>query len=159
MRRSGFDWALEVISLAALAAIIAAVATHWNDLPNIVPKHFGASGKPNGWGGKNSLWILPGTAVGLYVLLTLAARYQQLINLPISVDRSRPEVRQIIFRFANVLKAAILIVLFYLSWASVNTALGKATGLGRQTLPIILVAVAVPLVYYVLKLRRYQAGE
>ena len=104
MRRSGFDWVLEIVSVASLAAIIAVVATHWNELPNIVPKHFGASGKPNGWGSKNNLCILPATAVGLYFLLTLAARYQQLINLPISVDRSRPEVGQILFRFANTLK-------------------------------------------------------
>lgn len=158
MRRSGFDWVLEAISVASLAAIIAVVATHWNELPNIVPKHFGASGKPNGWGSKNNLWILPATAVGLYVLLTLAALYQQLINLPISVDRSRPEVRQILFRFANTLKAVILIILFYLSWASINTALGKANGLGRRSLPIILVATAVPLVYYLVKLRPYHAG-
>jgi uncharacterized membrane protein len=158
MRRSGFDWALEVVSLASLAAIIAVVATHWNELPNIVPKHFGASGKPKGWGGKNNLWILPGTSVGLYLLLTLAARYQQLINLPISVDRSRPEVRQILFRFTNALKAVILIILFYLSRASINTALGKANGLGRRSLPIILVAIAVPLAYYLVKLRRYHAG-
>jgi uncharacterized membrane protein len=84
-RRSAFDWALEVASLAALFAMFAILGAKWTALPDEAPLHFDASGQPDGWGDKNWLWLLPLLAGMVYILLTVAARYQSLINLPIAI--------------------------------------------------------------------------
>src|SRR5579862_9293187 len=92
-RRSAFDWILEGLAVAALAIIIGTVAVHWTELPAKVPRHFGISGSPDGWGNKNGMLLLPLITVGLYILLTVTSRHQRLINIPMAIDRDAPEVQ------------------------------------------------------------------
>src|SRR6185312_17131780 len=113
-RRTAFDWVLEVFALAAVIATFTFVAAHWEQLPVKIPTHFGAAGRPNAWGSKSSVWLLPIISAGCYLLLLIASRHQGLVNLPVSVDRERPEVRQLLFRFVNVLKAVVTAMFFYL---------------------------------------------
>ncbi len=100
--------------------------------------------------------VLPLTAVGLYILLTVTSRYQELINVPVAIDRDAPEVRQLLLSMSIMLKAVLLFVLAYIEWANVNTALGHSGGLGTLFLPISLAAVVLPLGFYLRKLRRHR---
>lgn len=155
MKRSMRDWILEVVSAVALAGLFAVVLFYWGDLPDRVPRHFGPSGVPDAWGARGELWILPFTGLGLYALLTAASRYQGLINMPVNVDRDSPEVRQVLSEFCITLKAVLSVKLLYMVWMHVHTALGRANGLGSRFLPISLTVIAVPMVWYYLRLRRY----
>ena len=153
-QRSALDWVLEALAFAALAAIIIAVATHWTEIPAQVPRHFGVSGAPDGWGNKNGMLLLSLTAVGLYILMTVTARYQRLINIPMAIDRDAPEVKRLLQSMSITLKMALLFVFVYIEWAQVNTALGRSSGLGKLFLQILLVAVFLPLGLYLRRLRR-----
>jgi len=155
-KRSAADWVLEALAFAALVAIIVIVATHWTELPARVPRHFGISGKPDRWGNKNGMLLLPLTATGLYLLITLASRYQRLINAPIAIDRDAPEVQRLLQSMSITLKTVLLFVFVYVEWTNVNTALGRSAGLGKLFLPISLLAVVLPLGFYVQKLREHQ---
>ena len=156
LRRSGFDWVLEIVSLAAVAATFAVVAVHWSQLPAQVPRHFGPLGQANSWGQKSGIWLIPVVSLVTYFALTFASTHQALVNLPLSVDRGKPEVRRIVFRLVNVLKAVLTTTFLYISWTSVNAALGAASGLGAAFLPVTLAATFVPLVLYIRKLSRYR---
>jgi uncharacterized membrane protein len=50
------------------------LATVYDSLPETIPTHFGFSGKPDGFGNKNTLWItasiLPVVSIGIYFLLS-----------------------------------------------------------------------------------------
>ncbi len=155
-KRTTLDWVLESAALAVLVFIFMNVAAHWSELPDRVPRHYGISGNPNRWGGKNWLWALPITAVGLYVFLAVASRYPKLINLPFTVDRELPEVRKLLLTMTLFMRTTLLLVLAYLSWAGMNVALGRTQGLGRSFLLIVLAAVFGPLVFFTLRLRRYR---
>src|ERR1700689_3906812 len=134
--RSASDWVLEALALAALATIVGMVATHWAEFPAQVPRHFGISGNPDGWGKRNGMLLLPVTAIGLYILITVSSRYQRLINVPIAIDRDAPEVQRLLQSMSITLKMVVLFVFAYLEWAVVNTALGRSAGLGKLFLPI-----------------------
>lgn len=155
-KRTILDWTLEGISLAILVSIFVNLAAHWSELPDRVPSHFGALGYPNAWGGKNGAWLLAIVAAGLYLLLTAASRYQRLINLPVRVDRNLPAVKKLLLTMAICLKAILTLMLAYISWAGINTALGKAQGLGPMFLPLFLAATLVPLIFFTRKLQRYR---
>jgi uncharacterized membrane protein len=144
---------MEALALAALATIVGVVAMHWAELPAQVPRHFGISGNPDGWGKRNGMLLLPLTAIGLYILITVASRYQRLINVPMAIDRDAPEVQRLLQSMSITLKMVVLFVFAYLEWADVNTALGRSAGLGELFLPISLVAVFLPLGLYLRKLR------
>jgi hypothetical protein len=155
-KRSTFDWVCEAVAIAALAGMIGLTAANWASLPEQMPVHFGASGKPDGWGSKSTLWILTLVNVGLYVVMTLASRYQRLINLPIRVDRNAPEVQQLLRTMVIVLKMGLMALLLYIDWAMVNTGLGRADGLGPEFLPVFLAATFLPLIWFLAKLRKFQ---
>jgi uncharacterized membrane protein len=58
-------WAIMILPIIYLFLV-------WNQLPQIVPTHFGADGQPNGWSSKQSLlYMIPGLTVGIYALLTI----------------------------------------------------------------------------------------
>jgi uncharacterized membrane protein len=153
-KRSTFDWVLEVVSGVALVAAIGDVAMHWGMLPARIPVHFGASGNPNGWGGKNMLLFLLATTVAMAILLTVAESYQRLINIPMKVDRDSPEVRGLLRSMAIAMKAVITLSFLWIVDLTMRTAVGEANGLGSAFLPVFLGGVAVPVIYYLTKLRR-----
>ena len=100
--------------------------------------------------------MLPLTAIGLYILITVTSRYQRLINVPMSIDRDAPEVQRLLQSMSITLKMVLLFVFVYIEWAKVNTALGRSAGLGKLFMPISLVAVFIPLGLYLQKLRGHQ---
>lgn len=154
--RSASDWVQEVLAFAALVAVIVVLAVHWTELPAQVPRHFGVSGAPDGWGDKSGMLLRPLTAVGMYILVTIASRHQRLINIPMAIDRDAPEVQRLLKSMSITLKMVILFVFVYIEWVQVNTALERSSGLGKLFLPISLVAVFLPLGLYLQKLRKYR---
>jgi len=155
-KRTTLDWVLEAVSLAVLVSIFVNVAAHWSELPDRVPRHYGFLGDPNRWGGKGYLWVAPFAAVGLYVLMTAASRYQGLINLPFTVDWKLPEAQKLLLSLSLFLKAGFVLTFAYMSRAGINAALGTAQGLGPMFLPISLAAILCPMIFFTLKLRRYR---
>jgi uncharacterized membrane protein len=155
-KRSTVEWVCEAIAIAALAGMIGLVAANWANLPDRMPTHFGASGQPDGWGSKNTLWILTLVNASMYIVMTLASRYQRLINLPFRVDRDAPEVQQLLRTMVIVLKAGLMTLLLYIAWAMVNTGLGRADGLGPEFLPVFMAVTFLPLIWFLAKLRKFQ---
>ena len=140
--------------MCALVAAVVDVAMHWSVLPARVPTHFDALGNANGWGGKGMLLVLLGTTVMVAVVMTVAESYQRLINIPVDVDRESPEVRRLLRSMVIVLKAVIAVAFAWISDVTMRTALGEARGLGGWFLPVFLLGVLGPVVYYVVRVRR-----
>jgi uncharacterized membrane protein len=152
--RSTLDWVFEFVSAVALIAAIADVAMHWSVLPDRIPTHFGASGDPNGWGGKNMILVLLAVTLAMAITLTLAEKYQRLINIPVSVDRDSPEVRRLLRSMVIALKAVITVTFVWIVDLTMRTAVGEAHGLGHAFLPVFLGATLAPVIYYLVKLKR-----
>jgi len=87
------DWFLEAVGAVALVLSFALVARSYNDLPAIIPKHFGISGQADGFGDKTILWSLPIIGLIAYLGLTIGTRFPQLINYPFEITPEN-EVRQ-----------------------------------------------------------------
>jgi hypothetical protein len=90
--------------------------------------------------------------VFVYVVTTLTARYPRLINVPFEIDRNSPDVQRVALRMTTVIKAVLMALFVYIVWMIVQTAIGNASGLGRPFLPMFLVAVFAPVVFYSAKL-------
>lgn len=57
----------------------------WKVSPQIIPGHFDLSGKVNRYDDKSILFILPGIALFLFLLLNSLVRYPELYNYPQSI--------------------------------------------------------------------------
>jgi hypothetical protein len=144
-RRSIQDWLLEAIAFAALVATFAMVFGHWQRLPIFARR---------GSTGSYSVMVL--LNAGIYLLLTFAARYQQLVSVPFEIDRDRPEVKQLLLQMTIVLKTILMVLLAGLLWIILHTPLGRMRTAGRGFLIVFLIAMLAPTMVYVRKLSRFR---
>lgn len=156
LKRSTLDWVQEGVAFAALISVVVICLVNQTDMPAQVPTHFGFSGRPDAWGPKSRLLLLPLVAIGLFIVLTVASHIQSFINLPITVDRDSPEVQRLLRSMSITLKMVVLLTFACIEWSQVQTALGLASGLGRLFLPMALAAVFLPLGIYLRLLGKYR---
>ena len=155
-KRTTFDWMLEALACFLFLAIVGIVATNWSNLPATVPIHFNALGNPDRVGGRGMVWLIPLVAAVQFVLLTVVSQNTRLINLPVAVDRSAPEVQALLLRLTLVLKIVFLVTFLYIAWSMVKNAQGHAGGIGMWFLPVSTATIFLALGFYLRKLRRYQ---
>ena len=135
---------LELLSLVLLFFAFYMAVTAYPTLPDTIPTHFGAGGKPDDWGGKGGIFLSPGVGLGVFLLMTgitvafaLVKDPRSLINLPvdkkavITVERAEA-VRRLMSRSLFVLKAVILGMCLYLTNATIRLAEGKSDTLGVE---------------------------
>ena len=144
-RRSTQDWLLEAVALAALFATFAMVFGHWQRLPVFARR---------GSGGSYGVMVL--LNAGIYLVLTFASHYQQLVSVPFEIDRDRLEVKHLLLQMTIVLKTVLMVLLAGLLWIIVHTPLGRVRTAGRGFLVVFLVAMLVPTMVYVRKLSRFR---
>jgi len=144
-RRSIQAWLLEAIAFAALVATFAMVFGHWQRLPIFARR---------GSTGSYSVMVL--LNAGIYLLLTFASRYQQLVSVPFEIDRDRPEVKQLLLQMTIVLKTILMVLLAGLLWIILHTPLGRMRTAGRGFLVVFLIAMLAPTMVYVRKLSRFR---
>lgn len=148
--RTGLDNALEVLAAAGLLTPLAYLYKNWASLPARFPTHFGASGLPDAWGGRESLLILLAVSLILYPLLTVLSYFPHIYNYPWRITEENAE-RQ--YRLARSLmlwiKVEMLWLFGYIQWSSIQVALGKAAGLGTAFLPITLAVAFGTLAIYI----------
>lgn len=133
---SPWDQVLEVLSAIPLLVLIFMVIQTWKILPESLPTHFGPSGTPDAWGSKESILLLPGLSLVLYLLLTVLSRYPHIYNYPCRITEENAPVQYRMARiFMRVLKLEIIAMFTYIEWATIQVALGKAGGLGVWFLP------------------------
>jgi hypothetical protein len=152
--RSALDWTLEVGTVLVLAGMFVWLASAWPDLPDDVPRHYNAAGEPDAWGSKRGLWLLPVVGASTYLLLTAVGHFPSSWNLPAGVDRNRPEVQRLVVRLMVVIKFSAVVTLAYISWTGISVGLGRSRGLGVGFLPVFLLGTILPVLYFVLRLRR-----
>ncbi len=146
---------LELTGTMALLTMLFVLIKYWSILPATIPTHFGFSGNPDGWGGKESLLFLPILGMLLYVCMGLLSRYPHTFNYPVPITEENAPVQYLLGRkIINWLRTFVVILFGYLEWVSIQTALGNLSGLGPWFIAIILIVTFIPIVSYVINARR-----
>lgn len=151
------EWS-DILSWLLLLMILFITARHFADLPERVPTHINALGEADRWGARRSVWLLPGLAILLHGLMSLAQRFPKMINYPVRITPENAQRQFDLARtFIRVIRAATLALLLGIQWSILQIALGGANRLSNPlmvlfVLPILLI---VPIaVYMVLAIRR-----
>lgn len=134
--------------LFGLVGIFALLFETWSALwgphrlPQRVPTHFDAAGTPNAWGSPTGMLLLPVVALGLYVLLTVVARFPASFNYPVRVTAAnRAQLQQATLAMLAWIKVELVWLFAALQWAFARAA---ETGDGRvfpKILPAFLVVI------------------
>lgn len=153
--RSSFEVSLDIFGAMGLLFMVGMIVFYWSSLPEQIPSHYRVSGRPDAWSGKNILLVLPIISAALYIGLTVLSRYPQIYNYPwpITVENA-PRQYRLARQMVIVLKTAIVWLFAYVNWQTIQTALGRAQGLGETFLPIFLLIIFGTLGFYLYKSSR-----
>ncbi len=125
----------EILALLGIGIQILVIIQSWEVIPDTVPVHFGISGKPDSYGKRESLFLLPIIAIIIFSALTLLGHYPKLLsallNLPeIDDTEKREDLLQVIRLFIQLTKLISVWLITYINWRVIQIAMDKAENLG-----------------------------
>ena len=136
---------LEIFPLAFVVFALVYTDFYYHDLPARVPTHFGASGLPDAWSSKSfiNVYLLPLINLLVYLFTLLINLFfimrpdnpRKVVNLSEKEkDALGPERLETIRTFTTrglwLINTLVTATLAYLTFGSINTALGRQDGLG-----------------------------
>lgn len=140
----------EAAALLILSGVLLTLYTQWEQIPARVPLHFDVRGEIDRWGGKNSLLLLPATAVFIYLLLTVTSFFPGLWNIPVKLtDANRPAVYACMRNLQIVMKIEVIALLGFLTLRA-----AQAKALPGVFLPLLLLILLGTVGVFFLRLHR-----
>lgn len=139
------------LPLAATIIGVSIVLLSWNAMPEIVPIHFGITGRPDGFAPRPALAILPVISVIMFLTFSVGQNSDK-FNIPWKLtDKNKDALIKHCRTLLWAVKMHISLSLAYLQWRVVETALGKADGLGIWFAPVFLGAIAAILAWFFIR--------
>jgi uncharacterized membrane protein len=109
-----------------LLALIAYTFFQWQGLPAQIPTHFNLQGKPDDFGPKGTIFLLP--AIGLFLLALFSIVISQLNRSSKVEEKNKTSAHQQRIMM-HILSALVMLLFFYITYGTVQVAQGLKTGL------------------------------
>jgi hypothetical protein len=111
-------------------------------LPERVPTHFDAAGNANAWGSPWGMILLPVIAFGVYLLMSVVARFPQSFNYPVrKTPENLPRLQDVTLNMLAWVKAQIACLFAVLQWTFVQSARSGDGRLFPKIVPVFLVLI------------------
>lgn len=151
-------WKDKILILVATIPIIFMVIyikMNWNNIPQIIPTHFGFSGIPDSYGNKRSLFIIVVIAIVLHLLLAMLSKFPQYYNYPFEITEKNIETLYKIGRQTMLLiDLEISFFLSVLTWQNIQAAIGKYQGIDSSFLFLFLVVIFGTILFEIIKMNK-----
>lgn len=140
---------LNGISIICLISSIIYVFLCYQNLPETIPTHFNAQGDADNWGSKNTVFIMPGIAIILFIGLYFLSKFPHFYNYTVEVtEENGPRI----YREANLFMTIInLEIVFIFTLASIDI-MGEF--LGVWFVGVVFGVPLVTIVLFVIRLNR-----
>jgi uncharacterized membrane protein len=148
-----WDKSLEMLGWFILIMFWILTILNYSNIPGTIPTHFDLTGKPDGFGDKSSIFILPVISSVLYIGMTILNRFPHIFNYPTKITNQNAERQYTIA--TKLIRYLKLIIVFTFSTIGLMTSLisnNKLSGLGILFLPLYLVIIIIPIIYAMAKL-------
>jgi len=119
------DWLGEFLALLGALLMVAAIARYYPRLPATIPTHFNVAGQVDGWGSKQTLFMMPALGILLiYLPITILQRFPHTYNYmwPITEENARAQY-QMARTFMIWLKAETTWMFTLISWYTIQMAM------------------------------------
>lgn len=121
-------------------------------LPGRIPLHFNLEGEPDGWGSAGSVFVVPGVAIGTYLLMMFLAfggfLDQQSKDNPTHLPPAVLEVTRLMLVWTNLLTLALF---SYITWQSIDVAMGHISKMPSFPVAIYVAGVLLPIPYLMIE--------
>jgi uncharacterized membrane protein len=150
-----FDYLMEVIAAAGLIIMFLLPAMYWNELPDIIPRHFNSAGEPDGYGSRSVIWVLTIVAFVLYAGLTVLNRFPHIFNYPVRItEENADKIYTLGTRLLRIVKTIMIIIFVMITYRTISIAMGENERLGQYIIPVIMISMALPIIFVVYRIFR-----
>lgn len=145
--------AFDAVTAATAATGALLLCSAWDRLPEPVATHFDVMGRPNAWGPKWTLAVLPASVAGVLLLFRFLGRFPKLFNYPWKLteeerNRSHPIACEMLSCFAMILAFGFVA----LEWQCIEVNLEPGRRLSAAWLVAFLGAIPAVLAVYFVRL-------
>jgi uncharacterized membrane protein len=144
------DKTIEALGWLALTILWALPILNYNILPQTIPTHFNAVGNIDAYGSKMTIFLLPLIGSVIFITLTIVNRFAHVFNYPVKITTENAKIQYTVaVRMMRYLKLSLVIIFTFISVWTINAAKGTAHGMGIWMLPLILILIFAPMVYFI----------
>ena len=127
-------------------------------LPEIIPIHFDAARRPDNYGTKWSLFLLPVIVSILYPALTYLNKFPEIFNYPVKITAENAESQYLFAtRMMRVVICSIMLIFSIIAFYSYRTGGVNEASPGWWLLPLILAIIFIPIIYFSIKMLKFSA--
>jgi len=149
---------LIIIATLTIIAMWLYLWNMWDEIPNIVPTHFGFSGAPDRFGSKSSLFALPIISSIMHILLVVLSKMPQYFNYPVKVtEKSAAALYKIGKQLILLMDMEIALMFLMLMWESIQTAIGSISGLGIEIVGIFMFIILGTVIYETIRMIKFKS--
>ncbi|WP_160670038.1 DUF1648 domain-containing protein [Clostridium sp. C8-1-8] len=149
---SNLERILEVIAIASMIIQIAMLTAYWSRIPQRIVTHIGIDGRPDRWGGRVELFVLPIISVVLYVLFTTLSKFPHIFNYIVDINEENARYQYENARTLMIaIKSEMLIFFTIFQYNYLMDALNRKSYFGQWVLPIFIITIFGTLVYFIRK--------
>lgn len=146
------DISIEVLAVLVLIFIWGIAIYIYPQLPDLISTHFKANGEADGYGNKNSLWLLPAIGTLMFAGFTVLSRFPHIYNYPIEITKQNAESQyKNGVMLMRLLKLAVMLIFAFNLYQTQMLIQDSSTNIGKWTLTISLGLVMLPIIYFLVK--------
>jgi uncharacterized membrane protein len=146
------DWVIELLGWLALVGFWILVLVNFNDLPQRIPTHFNGAGVADDYGGKNTIIILPILGTILFLAITYINQFPHIFNYLSKITQENALQQYTnATKMMRFLKLIVVLLFGGIAFKTIAHAKGNSEGLGVWFLPIAILILVVPLVFFTIK--------
>lgn len=142
------DVILEFVTLTILVCLWCYVVISYTSLPEIIPTHFNGKGAVDGTGGKASIWLLLAITTVISVGIHILTKYPHVHNHMVEItEENAAHNYKMSCRLLRIVNLLTLLLMAYITFAVVRSALGENALIGETfTYIMIVFSVVMPIV-------------
>lgn len=127
-----------------LIILVALPLIFYSQLPEEIPVHYGADGKPDRWGARSQIFLMPTIGLVLFLILRWLAKHPQWLNYTVEItsENAHRHYRNSI-RLLHSMNLLILLFFLYIHVTTLLLSFGHEGGLGSVFLWLFMVLMLV----------------
>ena len=133
------DIIIEFISITLLVLMWSYCIVNYADLPDTIATHFDGSGNPDGFGSKQSIWLIPAIAIVLYIGMFIINKYPHIHNYMVNINEENAlKNYRFSTRLLRVVNLLSMLLMAYITYMIIASAHGEKLIMGSWFIPIVI---------------------
>ncbi|ATD54358.1 DUF1648 domain-containing protein [Clostridium chauvoei] len=143
---------IDIVGVVLIIALVLITFIGWINAPEIVPTHYNFNGEVDGYGSKNTMFILLPVVVIVYIGMAILSKYPEVYNYCVEINPINKEKQYLMAStFMKIINIEIASMFFYTQSKIVIGMNSEMKNLSSAFLPISLIVIFGTIAIYIRK--------